>query len=224
MNRASSWGDRLSLVLGVSLPLALVGMFGLATHLRYRDVAPPRYGVLIIANEVEEVDVMQERVQLELVDGQVYARRFESGGSKYSPRGERLFYFDPQTEELLPVSVPASGPGVDDPEPNPETDPNPDTDPDTPTPQPRVHGLGPDWYPVDLARFGALHTEDQAPDGYHFDNSYRGSKRFWLMFDGHRYTARIERDGRAVKIPAPDAQLAHPEYRLVAWTTPQEEG
>ena len=71
-------------------------------------------------------------------------------------------------------------------------------------------------YPVVELAQSDFSSNSLSPDGYIFDNSYRGSRGF-LFMNGYRYSAKIEKQGRAVKIPAiNDAQFGgSPQF--VAW-------
>jgi hypothetical protein len=60
-----------------------------------------------------------------------------------------------------------------------------------------------------------LVAKTTAPDGYRFDNSYRGSRGFLFFFDGYRYGAKIEKDGRAEKIPAIDGNNYFASYEFI---------
>ena len=197
MQEQSFLSKNLTLVVGISLPLLLVLVFWIAMAVPRMTVDDPQYDLVLVSRYYgEAVRQLNGTIAFEIDDGMLYAR-FTVDPNYPVARGNipavaipvpRLYYFDSAAGNLREIDVDL---------------------PDEP-----ANG---DILPVDELAGRTLIAETSAPDGYRFDNSYRGSRGFLFFFDGYRYGAKIEKDGRAEKIPAIDGNNYYASYEFIGW-------
>ncbi|HSH13569.1 MAG TPA: hypothetical protein VLA15_07460, partial [Desulfurivibrionaceae bacterium] len=184
MQEKSFLAKYLTLIVGVSLPLLLVFIFWVAMAVPRMTVDDPQYDLVLASRYyVEGARQLNGTLAFDVVDGQLVAR-FTEDPNFARTRGNalanvypapRLYYFASAGGNLREIDY-----GLPD--------------------EPEDGAI----IPVAALAGRTLVAESTAPDGYRFDNSYRGSRGFLFLFDGYRYGAKIEKDGRAVKIPAID--------------------
>jgi len=187
----------LTLIVGVSLPLLLVLLFWVAMIIPRLTVEAPQYDLVLSSQfYYPEGRQLNGSLDFQVEDGQLFARFNES---PVYPRANgdiqavaipvpRLYYFASASGSLREIEYAI----------------------------PEAPWDG-ELIPVTGLSGAVLARENQAPDGYRFDNSYHGSRGFLFLFDGYRYSAKIEKDGRAVKIPSIDQNNAYGSYSFVGW-------
>lgn len=190
----------LTLIVGVSLPLVLVLLFWVAMIVPRMTVMPPQYDLVLATHDYYEAGRnLNGNLTFDVREGQLSAT-FREDPNYPRPRGDipaiaipvpRLYYFVSATGSMREI--------------------------DYDLPETLVDGA---VIPINAFDGRQLYSESMAPDGYRFDNSYRGSRGFLFMFDGYRYNAKIEKDGRAVKIPSIDQNNTVGSYDFIGWTDP----
>ena len=188
MNNPSVIRKNLSLVVGVSLPLLLVILFWAATVIPRMRVAPPQYDLLISSSFNPDRRLINGTLDFEVTGGRLIVRFNKNVDENYSIQAPRLYLFSASTQSLREINFDL-----------------PENPPDNLV------------IPVSGLNGNDFITESVSPDGYRFDNRYRGSRGF-LFFNGYRYNAKIEKQGRAVKIPLIDGSRYYGNYTFVAWT------
>jgi len=201
MTDRSFLASNLTLIVGVCLPLLLVLLFWIAMVIPRMSVDDPQYDLILSSYNYDSgARQLEGNLAFEVRDGRLFAR-FRAIPEVNQVRGNAigalaipvptLYYFESATGNLREVDYPL-------PE-NPEDD---------------------ELYPVTLPWAGEIFTGSVAPDGYSFDNSYRGSRGFLFFTGGYRYSAKIEKAGRAVKIPSIDQNNYYGLQSFVAWAAP----
>lgn len=191
-----SWFQKnLSLIVGVSLPVLLVLLFWLAMVIPRLTVDDPQYDLILASRYGLNGSRLNGNVDFEVHNGALFAHfsrnPYELPADQVSPSGipaPRLYYFSSVEGSLREIRYSL--------------------------PEDLAHGA---LAPVDVLEGRELIAENVAPDGYRFDNSYRGSRGFLFIFGGYRYNARIEKDGRTIKIPSMDQNTYAGDYSFVAW-------
>lgn len=156
------------LIVGVSLPVLLVVLFGVATVIPKLLVAPPQHDLIFSTTHYDHNALPKGTLRFDVQDGKLRGVFYESNNNRQVPR---LYCFDVQTESTREISV--------------DIPPNIEFGQTVEIPEVAAYKISK----------GTL-----SPDGYTFDNSYRGRHGF-LFSGGSRYHAKIEKDGRAMKIP-----------------------
>lgn len=189
----------LTLIVGVSLPVLLVLLFSVAMLIPRMTVEAPQYDLVLSSHDYfTDGRQLNGTLSFSVNDGQLFARFTEDPNY---PRAQgnipavaipmpRLYYFSSASGSLRQIEYVL--------------------------PENLVDGAS---YRIEELAGQSLLAESTAPDGYRFDNSYRGSRGFLFMFDGYRYNAKIEKEGRAVKIPSIDQNSYVGNYRLVGWVS-----
>jgi hypothetical protein len=170
-NKMSFIKRNYSLLIGISLPVLLVIVFWIAMIIPQMTVEPPQYDLILSSRYHPHGPVLDGRVNFEVKNDRLRAT-FRASLKNNSLRGiPSLYYFNVSTGSLREINIDVPG-SIED---------------GTVIPVPELEQY-------------TLSSESLSPDGYRFDNSYRGSRGF-LFFDGYRYFAKIEKNGRVVKIP-----------------------
>lgn len=197
MQAQSFLAKNLTLIVGVSLPLVLVLVFWIAMAVPRMTVDEPQYDLLLASQLYTQVGRQLNGTLAFEVDGGQLVARFTEDPNYPVARGNipaiaipvpRLYYFASADGNLREI-------GFD-------------------LPDPLENGA---IIPITELAGRTLVAQSTAPDGYRFDNSYRGSRGFLFFFDGYRYGAKIEKDGRAVKIPALDGNNYFANYEFIGW-------
>jgi hypothetical protein len=188
---AGFFQKHLIVAVSVALPLLLVLLFAVAMVIPRLSVEPPQHALLVSTPWYQDGRQVNGSLHFEVNEGQLYFRFNANPNPNFILPVSRLHLFDPSTGALQEINYAV---------PN-ELEDN-------------------TLYPVVELADSDFSGSSLSPDGYVFDNSYRGSRGF-LFMNGYRYSAKIEKQGRVVKIPAiNDAQYAgSPQF--VAWV--QEE-
>ena len=197
MTGQSFWHKNLTLVVGVSLPVLLVLLFWIAMLIPRMTVSPPEYDLVLASRYYnQEGRQLNGTLDFRVEEGRLFAR-FTEDPNYARPVNNmpaiaipvpRLYYFESAAGNLREI--------------------------DFDLPDDLADGA---MIPIAELADRTLVAESTAPDGYRFDNSYRGSRGFLFFFDGYRYHAKIEKDGRAVKIPSIDRNDYYGSYELVGW-------
>lgn len=198
------WQKNLTLIVGVSLPLLLVLLFWVAMIIPRLTVEAPQYDLVLASRDYfQQGRQLNGTLDFVVNDGQLFARFTEdpiyarpvNNMPAIAIPTPRLYYFSSSG------GFSSAGGSLREIEYDL---------PDNPA----------DGAMIAIAELAdrTLIDESTAPDGYRFDNSYRGSRGFLFLFDGYRYHAKIEKDGRAVKIPAIEQNNYFGNYDLVGWT------
>lgn len=194
MTGASSWRNHLSLIVGVSLPVLLVLLFWLAMAVPRLTVEDPRFDLVLSSLYNQDGPRIGGNLDFQVNNGELVARFTRNpysppeNQSAFSIPAPRLYYFSTAQGSLREL--------------------------DYELPDNLEDGA---LVPLRVLDGRRLIDASVAPDGYRFDNSYRGSRGFLFFFDGYRYNARIEKDGRAIRIPSIDPDTYVGNYDFVAW-------
>ncbi|MDG2174714.1 MAG: hypothetical protein P8M72_01050 [Gammaproteobacteria bacterium] len=184
---AGFFQKHLILVVSVSLPLLLVLLFAIAMAIPRLSVEPPQHALLVSTLWYQDGRQVNGNLHFEVNEGQLYFRFNANPNPNFILPVSRLHLFEPSTGALQEINYAVPNVLEDN-----------------------------TLYPVVELEDIDFSGSSLSPDGYVFDNSYRGSRGF-LFMNGYRYSAKIEKQGRVVKIPAiNDAQFAgSPQF--VAW-------
>jgi hypothetical protein len=187
MTKPSFFKQNFSLVVGVALPVLLVLFFWLATVVPRILVEPPQHNLIFTSDHYDYNAQVNGTVRFDVKGGQLRAF-FHEGDTQGYRQVPRLFYFNVKTESTREIAL------------------------DIPEDLKDGSAIGiPDLENHEFS------NESRSPDGYSFDNSYRG--RHGLIFGGssYRYHAKIEKDGRAIKIPMPGRSSTYDNLRFLGW-------
>ena len=177
----------LILATSIALPLLLVLLFALAMVIPRLSVEPPQHALLVSTPWYQDGRQVNGNLHFEVSEGTLYFRFNANRNPNFILPVSRLHLFDPSTGALEEINYVV--------------------------PEELEDNM---LYPVAELASRGFSGSSLSPDGYNYDNSYRGSRGF-LFMNGYRYSAKIEKQGRVVKIPAiNDAQFAgSPQF--VAW-------
>lgn len=201
MHAQSFLAKNLTLVVGVSLPLLLVFVFWIAMAVPRMTVAPPQYDLVLSSLIYDQAGrQLNGTLLFAVTDGELVAE-FSEDPAVARNRGNALVNVYPVPKLYYFASASGNLREID-------------------------YGLPDDLedgaiIPIAELAGRTLIAESMAPDGYRFDNSYRGSRGFLFFFDGYRYGAKIEKDGRAEKIPAIDGNNYFVSYDFIGWVERQ---
>lgn len=187
MSKPGFFKQHFSLVVGVTLPLALVLFFWLATVIPKLTVEPPQHDLVFTTDYYDYNAEVKGRVRFDVKDGRLRAF-FHTGDNQAYRQVPRLYYFNVKTESTRELALDI--------------------------PQDLTDGTAISIPEMDSYTFS---NESRSPDGYAFDNSYRGRHGFFFGGGSYRYHAKIEKDGRAMKIPMPGGDSGYQNLRFLGW-------
>jgi hypothetical protein len=176
-----------SLVVGLALPVLLVLFFWIATVVPKLWVEPPQHDLIFTTNYYDYSAVVKGKVRFDVKDGSLRAF-FLTGGEQSYRQAPRLYYFNVKTESTRELALDI--------------------------PEDLTDGTAIKIPEMENHQFS---NESRSPDGYSFDNSYRGRHGFFFGGGSYRYHAKIEKDGRAMKIPIPSGGLSHQNLHFLGW-------
>ena len=184
---AGFFQKHLILATSVALPLLLVLLFAIAMVIPRLSVEPPQHAMLVSMPFYQSGRQVNGNLNFEVSDGKLYFRFVANPNPNFMLPVSLLYLFDPATGAMREINYAVPDELLDN-----------------------------TLYPISELSDYALSESTVSPDGYAFDNSYRGSRGF-LFMNGYRYSAKIEKQGRVVKIPAViDARQAG-NQQFVAW-------
>jgi len=204
----ASWiKQNIFLVAAVVLPIAVAGLFLLATALPRAFVDAPRYGFLVSLDE-HRSSQSDYSVQLEVVGNKLRAEALYNPTHRFY-QDTRLYRFNPGTHSLtfIPLEVP--------------DDVRDALAELSETNDGQLHRLSM-RLPSEAAELSML-SDPTAPDGYRFRSDYRGnSGLFGALFGMGRRGAMvaIEKDARVVEITPELEQAdryAYHNVRFLGW-------
>lgn len=196
MNTQPFWQKNLALVVGVFLPLLLVLLFWIAMIIPRLSVAPPQYDLILSTQYYAGSGRrLHGTLTLDAEDGRLVANyRQDPGLSRTRADAEpptypvpTLYYFASNSGSLREIEYEL--------------------------PEKLEDGA---TIPITALEYRTLFADEESPDGYRFD-SYRGSRGFLFFFDSYRHIARIEKNGRAVRIPSSNRNNHPGSYEFIGW-------
>jgi hypothetical protein len=176
-----------SLAVGVALPVLLVLLFWIATVVPKLWVEPPQHDLIFTTDYYDYSALVKGTVRFDIKDGSLRAF-FHRGGEQSYRQEPRLYYFNVKTESTRELTLDI--------------------------PEDLTEGAAIKIPEMENRQFS---NESRSPDGYSFDNSYRGRHGFFFGGGSYRYQAKIEKDGRAMKIPIPSGGLSHQNLHFLGW-------
>lgn len=185
-----------ALVLGIALPVLLVGGFMLMAALPQRQGPPPEYAMLFSITKYEN-DASGYNIDFIVKNGKAHARLTERTNN-YGHNKRELFRFDGKTGSIQKIDV---------------------TLPDDLGEEKKID------LPLEEFKDVTINTDSKSPDGYSLENSgYRSRGVTGMFFGGGsgRYESRLRHDkGYAVKIPDYSGNYYYNNIEFIGWIIPQ---
>ena len=187
MSKPSFIKQNFSMVVGVALPVLLVLFFWLATIVPKMWVEAPQHNLIFTSDHYDYNAQLHGTVRFDVKEGKLRAFFHEVGNQGYR-QVPRLFYFNVTTESTREIVLDM--------------------------PADLTDGVAIEIPEMESHKFS---NETRSPDGYTFDNSYRGRHGIFFGGGGYRYHSKIEKDGRAIKIPMPSGDSSYQNLRFLGW-------
>lgn len=183
--------DNFVLVMGLTLPVLLVVLFFLASVLPKSMAAPPQYEMLFTTARYDYQNPPPYNVDFFVRDGILKARVSKNDKQQVNYQNRKLMLYNGKTQTVR--EVPYNAATIGDVPDASRPDKNSGADP------------APDGTEIVLQEFQnmKLDSNNQAPDGYAFDNAGYGHHGLMneMWGGGRRNTARVVKGAVAFKIP-----------------------
>jgi hypothetical protein len=180
--------DNLALVVGIALPVLLVIVFGIATVIPKITVPDPQYDMIYTTDNYDYSSQIKGTVHFDVKDNKLRATFRDNQNQSYR-NIPRIYYFDVSKGSIREMTLDVPGDLKDGQE-----------------------------LEIEEAENYKLSKESLSPDGYRYDNRYRGHGDFFFMGgSGYSYGGSIRKESRAVKIPAHDGPRSYGSMRFMGW-------